>query len=159
MILLFVSGILAALFVVIAEFGIVSTGLLFGVDLSYWEPSIDGIRQSTFIAGIILFAIAEELVKYAVLRKQLTRIGTQARFLPSITFGVGFIIIELGLLFALESNGTGLLAPALGIGAIHLLTSVAYGLIPRTAPAIKRTTILFVGIGSHAFYNIFLALI
>lgn len=159
MILLLVSGILAALFVILAEFGIISAGMLFGVDLSYWEPGIDGTQQSLFIAGIILFAIAEEIVKYAVLRKQLARIGTPATLVPAMAFGIGFIIVELGLLSALESPASGLAISALGIGAIHLLTSAAYGLIPRSSTTLKRLAILVVGIGSHAFYNLFLALL
>lgn len=154
-----ISGIFAALFVVIAEFGIISTGTLFDINLSYWEPGVDEIQQSIFLLSISLLAAAEEIVKFAVIRKQLSSIGARATLLPSIAFGTGFIIIELGLLFISGQIISDSVLPALGIGAIHLLTSITYGLIPTPSPMIKRLAILFVGISSHAFYNIFLALL
>jgi RsiW-degrading membrane proteinase PrsW (M82 family) len=157
MILLFISGILSAFFVILVEIGIVSTGMLFGFDITSWEPGVEDSRQWSFLIGIVLLAIAEEVVKFLILRRQLRQIVSTVSLIPSIAFGVGFCIVELGLIFALETPISDPLIPLLGIGTIHLLTSIAYGLTPRTASSFKLATILVVGIASHAFYNIFLS--
>jgi RsiW-degrading membrane proteinase PrsW (M82 family) len=159
MILLFISGIIASLLAIVAELTLGSLAEAFGIDLTLWDPTRGGFVMTTFVVGIFLFAIVEEIAKFSILRIQLPRVP-YCKVLPlSLLFGIGFAAVELALLFAEHTDVFANLLPAIGIGAIHILTSIAYGLLPSKAPKSHQAIILLVGILSHSFYNLFLALI
>jgi len=159
MLLLFVSGVIASLLAVVAELALASITDAFGFDLTAWDPSRDGFVMTAFLLGITLFAAIEEVAKFSILRIQLPRVPT-CRPLPlSFLFGIGFAAVEIALLSAEHADVFAHPLPTFGIGAVHILTAVAYGLLPTDAGRPRRFLILSAAVCSHAFYNIFLALI
>ncbi len=159
MILLFISGIIASFLAIVAELALGSIVAAFGIDITVWNPTQAGFFVSSFIAGILLFAIIEEVAKFSILRIQLPRVPTSRPLPLSIFFGIGFASVELALLYADHGELFANTLPAFGIGAIHILTAVAYGLLPRDTDRSRQAAILLVAIGAHAFYNLFLAFI
>lgn len=157
MILLFISGVIAAALAGVAEILVTPALSPFGgMEATAWDPGT--ARTGAFIAGLFLLALIEEALKLAVLHRQLLRIPDLRPLLPSIAFGLGFAGAEISLLAAWTPTGILPAIPLLGIAAVHLLTSVAYGLIPTTAPRTSLLLALIIGTGAHAFYNMFLAL-
>jgi len=137
MILLLVSGIIAALLAVVAELALASMTVAFGLDLTLWDPSLDGFAMPAFLPRI-----------------------PSGRPLPlPFLFGIGFAAVELALLSVEHTDAFARPLPALGIGAIHILTAVAYGLLPSGTSRPRKMIVLIIGILAHAFYNLFLALI
>lgn len=158
MILFLISGVIAAAIAGIAEILVTAAPLSFGIDLTNWEPGVSGAQMTLFLTGLLLLALTEETVKFAVLRKQLSLMPDIRPLLPSILFAIGFAAAETGLLSLLNPIRTATLLPILGIAAVHLLTSVSYGLVPKTSPKAGYLLALLIGTGAHAFYNMFLAL-
>lgn len=159
MILLLISGTVAAGLAIISEIVVASAGLSFGTDITYWAPDATGTQVAVFIAGIFLLAAVEEAIKFTVLRTQLLQLPTASTILPSLLFGTGFATVEIWLLLGTAPDLSVSFVPSAGIAAIHLLTTLAYGLIPPNAPRVHAVIALLIGIGAHAFYNMFLALI
>lgn len=126
--------------------------------LTSWSDPLTPLP--TLVAGIILFAAMEEILKFAVLRRGFTMRGTDRTIPESLSFALGFAGTEIVFLFlSTDAALPSIMTAAVGIAFIHGVTSTAYGL--RIINASRRTaaSFLLLGIFFHAAYNILLALI
>jgi hypothetical protein len=157
MILFFFYGTFTALFAIVAE--IMSGSFLPDSGYSAIRSSASP-QLPVLILTIIVLATIEETLKYLVIRKTLRRTADIGAIPASLFFGAGFAATELSLLFLTQKPAfPSYLLPVLGILAIHMGTSLAYGYYDGRRSGWKPLIPVFIGISVHTAYNLLLAFI
>lgn len=118
------------------------------------DTALEALTLSTG-PGLFLFAFAEEAAKVLFIWRGRNLIGKEISFLSfGLLFGGSFAFLEYFLIFFMENPWS---VAALGILAIHLITSVLLAYLLWKSPTVKRLLFGFVlATLGHFLYNVFL---